>query len=375
MHKRLILSSLIILVCFGCSALPLRPIVAPTNTPGKVSVVTVESTPTVQLTPPSPCDNPEPAEITPIYQNSRIDQVQLETEVAGRVGFSSDSTRIFLNTSQGIYVLNASDAQVLCVIPNENASAYGMAVSQDGSLLVSTDIYGKIVIRNANNGLIVREMQAALYHPQNFNTWVELSDDGTLLVSSGYFQSVRVSDTKNGQVVLESLGNHATISPDGKLLALRGSDYTQIIDIPHRATLVTKVDQEAEPSFLHLLFSRDGNYLYGLNLYSEIKVWDIHTGEIVQTINPYTATPCLDGPCLGWEVESPRMTLSADGSKLLLVDPSQIILWNTETWEKIMSESNFDDRPLFDAAISPDGKKIIVTFQGNEPIHFFYLDQ
>ena len=40
-----------------------------------------------------------------------------------------------------------------------------------------------------------------------------------------------------------------------------------------------------------------------------------------------------------------------------------------------MSENNFNNRPLSDASISPDGKKIVVTFQYNDPIRFFYVDQ
>ncbi len=367
-----------VILCFGCSSSPISPVAVPTNTPKKALVITSEITPNVQPTPLSPCDNQATSSaIVPIYQNSRVYQIPLE---AGRISFSSDSEKVFLNTPKGIYVLNANDAQLICVIPNESSSAYGMAISQNGSFLAFIDIYGKITLIDANNGMVLREMRTALYESQRYESqslnWVELSDDGSLLLSSGYFQPVTVWDTKSGQVVLETLGYHAAISPDGKFLALRGSNYIQIIDIEYREALITKVDDNKEQYFLNLLFSRDGNYLYGLNVNSEIKVWDVHTGEIVQTINPYTNRPCLDSPCTGgWEVESPRITLSADGSKLLLVDPSQIILWNTQTWEKIMSENNSDNSPLFDASISPDGKKIIVTFEGNEPIRFFYLDQ
>lgn len=370
MQKIFFLFVLMAILCFGCSFSPTSLVAVPTNTSEKTLVIPTEKS-TVQPTPLSPCDNQAiNSIITPLYQNNRIYEIPLN---AGRIAFNSDSKKVFLNTSNGIYVLDTSDAQLICVIPNKNAS-YGMAVSRYGDLFAHINIYGKITLRDASSGIIIHEMQTALYQSQSLN-WIEFSDDGSLLVSSGYFQPVTVWDTKSGQVILETIGNHAAISPDGRLLALRGSNYTQIIDTQYKVALITKVDDKKEPYFLYLLFSRDGNYLYGLNVYSEIKVWDVHTGEIVQTINPYIIKPCLDGPCLGWEVESPRLTLSADGSKLLLVDPSQIILWNTQTWEKIMSESNFDRHPISDASISPDGKKIIVTFQDEEPIRFFYLDQ
>ena len=369
MYKRLAFFTLLTTICVGCSSSPANTVAAPTNTPEKVSFIATESMLTLQPTALTPCDNRKLAETTPTFQNNRIYQVQLDADFAVRVGFSSDSTKIFLNTSEGIYVLNASDAQLICIIPNKNASAYGMAVSQNGSLLASVDIYGNVTLMNANNGIVLHKMRIALYQFQSLN-WAEFSDDGSLLVTSGYFQPVTVWDTQSGQVILDTLGDHAAISPDGKLLALRGSNYTQIIDTQNKVALTTKVDEKKEPYFLYLLFSRDGNFLYGLNVYSEIKVWDVHTGELVRTINP-----CSNCAGFGWEVECPRITLSADGSKLLLVDPSQIILWNTQTWEKIMSENNFNNRPLSDASISPDGKKIVVTFQYNDPICFFYVDQ
>lgn len=368
MQKTLLLFVLMAISCFGCSFSPTSLVTIPTHTPEKTLVIPTEKS-TIQPTLLSPCDNRAiNSTITPLYQNSRIHEISLN---AGRIAFSSDSKKVFLNTPKGIYALNASDAQLICVIPK---SGYGMIVSQKGDLLAYTDIYGKVTLMNANSGIIIRELQATLYQSQSLN-WIEFNNDGSLLVSSGYFQPVTVWDTKSGQIILETIGDHAAISPDGRLLAIRGSNYIQIIDTQYKVALITKVDDKKEPHFLYLLFSQNGNYLYGLNVYSEIKVWDVHTGEIVQTINPYTINPCLDGPCVGWEVESPRLTLSADGSKLLLVDPSQIILWNTQTWEKIMSESSFDRHPLSDASISPDGKKIIVTFQDEEPIRFFYLDQ
>jgi WD40 repeat protein len=357
----------------GCSSSPAGPRATSTNTPEKASVTATKSTPTLQPTPIIPCNNQDLPQVTLKREDNKVSQVQLPTGGADLVAFSSDSTKVYLSKDQGIYILNVSDARLICFIPNETPPSHGMTVSLNGSLLASVDIYGKITLRDAKSGVVIHEMQVALYQSPS-RTWLEFSDDGSLLVSSGYFQPVTVWDTKSGQVILETIGEHATISPDGKLIALRGSNYTQIINIQGKVATTTKVDDKAdfryttqtEPYFLYLLFSRDGNYLYGLNVYSEIKVWDVRTGELVRTANP-----CPDCTGWGWEIETPLMTLSVDGSKLLLVDPSQIILWDTQTWEKIMSENNID---FLDASISPDGQTIVTTsFQENDPIRFFYL--
>lgn len=363
-----ILFSLIALsFAVGCTPLTPIPLDIPSATPLPTSTHAIR--PTAIL---SPCGNQAiSSSIVPIYENGRVYQLPL---IAGRTGFSSDSKKVFLTASKGIYVLNADNAQILCIIPHEGIPARQITVSADGNLLASIDENGKIILRDANNGLIIRQMKAPLYQSQDFTSRVELSNDGSLLVSSGSFQPVTLWDTQSGRVILETIGDNAAISPDGKFLALRASNYTQIIDINYKHAQITKIDDKKE-TYFSLLFSRDGNYLYGLNVYSEIKVWDAHTGEVTQTVNPYPIQPCFDGPCVGWEVESPRMTMSADGSKLLLVDPSQIIVWNTQTWEKIMSQSDFGNHSLYDASIGPDGKKIIVTFAYETLIRFFYLDE
>jgi WD40 repeat protein len=349
----------------GCSSPHTISVATSTNIPEEASVTATKSTPTLQPTPVIPCNSQDLPQTTIKYEDKKISQVQLPGKGATLVAFSSDSTKIFLNKNEGIYILNVSDAKLICFIPNETPPSHGITVSLSGSLLASVDIYGKITLRDAESGSVIHEMQVALYQSQS-RTWLEFSDDGSLLVSSGYFQPVTVWDTKSGRAILETIGDHATISPDGKLLALRGSNYTQIIDIQRKVATTTKVDEKREPYFLYLLFSRDGNSLYGLNVYSEIKVWDVHTGELV-----YTANPCPDCTGWGWEIETPMLTLSVDGSKLLLVDPSQIILWDTQMWKKIMSENNNN---FLDASISPDGQVIVTTsFQENDPISFFHL--
>ncbi len=366
MYKKSVLYLLIVLISVGCSPATVHPYSTLTSTPEKTSTVVTKSTPTIESTPVTPYNNQELLQAIPKYEGDRITQVELSA--GPPIAFTSDSTKIFLNKRDGIYLLNLHDAETTFFSPHKATPSYGMVVSRDGSLLASVDAYGKITIRDINSSVIIQEMQTTLYQSSALS-WLEFSDDGSLLVSSGYFQPVTVWDTRSGQVILETLGYHAAISPDGKLLALRGPDYIQIIVIQHKVAGITKVDDAREPFFLDLLFSRDGNYLYGLNVNSEIKVWDVHTGEVIRTIKP--CTDCID---YGWEIETPRMTLSKDGSKLLLADPIQIILWDTQTWEKIMSERIPNQYPSTDASISPDGKTIVVTYQSGL-IRFFYLDQ
>jgi len=370
MQKKFFILSLLVIIISGCISSPsANPdiVFRSTNTPENP----VSNIATLQPTPLAPCNEQNLSSIQSINlikDNNIINQIQLSDLYAKRIAFSSDGERIFLNTTKGIYVVNVVNGQTICFIPDENTSFTGIALSSDDSKFVSVNRYGKITLRNSITGVITHELHNGLLQSEVTWNWVEFNSDGTLLVSAGYFQPVRVWDTTSGQIVIETVGEHAAISPNGELLAVSGVNYMQIVNIAHKVAYITRVDDSTNPYILYLLFSRDGNFLYALNVYSEINIWDVKTGKLVHTLNP-----CLECTGWGWEIEYPRISVSADGRRLLSADPSKVILWDTQTWEKIADESNRDNHPIVDASISPDGKTIVINYDGSL-IRFLYLD-
>ena len=121
----------------------------------------------------------------------------------------------------------------------------------------------------------------------------------------------------------------------------------------------------------YMLFSNDNKSLYSLNNQSEVTVWNSHTGKEIRRLNPYSSK-CI-GNC-GWEVET-RLTLSMDGSRLLMEDPGQLILWNTATWQELMNggDSSIPKwTPIVDASVSPNGNMVGVNY-GGKWYRFLYL--
>ena len=75
----------------------------------------------------------------------------------------------------------------------------------------------------------------------------------------------------------------------------------------------------------------DGNYLYLLNSFSEVTIWDTQNGELINTLNPST-----DYEEFSWEKEI-RLSLSTDGARLLMENPTKIIVWDTKSWQELIN--------------------------------------
>ncbi len=364
MIRNFYILSLLIVVLTGCTSRENPVHVSPTT---NVS----ENTQPTQIT---PCDhqaNTNEKLIRPVFENNKVAQLQLSDSFATRIDFGAGNERIFITTNKGIYIVNITDGEVLCIIPDEDLSFSGMALSQDGALFASVNRHGKITLRNSVTGVMIHELQNGLFETEGAWNWAEFNRDGSLLVSSGYSQPVRVWDIANDQIVLETLGVHAAISPNGELLAVSGVNYMQIVAIASKTAYITRADSSTNPHIMDLQFSRDGSLLYALNTYSEINVWDVETGELVRTLNS-----CPDCTGWGWEVEYLRMSLSKDGEQLLLVVPSAVILWDTQTWTEIMVESSPRNDSIRDASISSDGEKIAIIRQSTgNMIHLLDVDQ
>ena len=298
--------------------------------------------------------------IAPVFSEDKTEVGFLDGYVHRGV-YNSDGTELYLSTLNGIYILDAQDFHLLCAIPDKDQSLNGMALSRNGDLLASMDEKGNILVIDTKKWKVVKILQAALY--QSFDDCqVEFSDDGFSLVTWGAFEPIRVWDIQSGETIFETQGDYAAINPSGDLLAISDPDKLQILDISDNKVLFTRAIDKKDVASMDLLFSRDANFLFDLNLYSEVKIWDVKTGNLMRTLNQ-----CSDCSGFGWEVSIPRLTLSNDGSRLLLVDPSEFILWNTQSWDRIMEEPALSSYPFSDASISPDGKKIVsITYECNK---------
>jgi WD40 repeat protein len=319
-----------------------------------------------------------------IFTNGRLDTIQLESIfLSGNIAFSSDGSKMALSIYRytdyylnGVYIFNLTNGQIECFIPdrNNNVVLSGFAFNPDGSIFATAYDDGLILLRKSNTGEVIHELRTIDY--KSGSTRISFSSGASLMATSGYFQPIRVWNMDTGQIIFDSeISNienkvtDAALSPDGKLLGK--IVFLDGIKVANLVVDKAEVAMEGSEDERYLLFSVDGDYIYSLNHNSEVTVWDSWTGRKIKTLNLFTE-PCL-GYC-GWEVET-RMTISTDGSRLLMEDPLKIILWDTRTWQELLNGRNEDviaSAPIVDASINPAGNMIAINYNYSI-VRFWYL--
>lgn len=311
--------------------------------------------------------------ITTTLKDGKLKEISLGSDLsAGRLEISPEGSKLaFLVyrgsawTPDGIYVLDTSNGRLICILPPENNGAIfeDIAFSPNELLSASTYIDGTIVIRHSDSGEIIRELKTIKYDSPSR---VDFNGDGSRLVTSGYLQPARVWDMNTGQLIASVESARVVLSPDGKFLAIPDADGIKIISIASQEVSTTINYTEGKVQFL---FSPDGDFLYLLNSFSEVTVWNVHGGEMINKLNPTT-----DYEEFNWE-KPMRLSLSTDGARLLMENPTKIIVWDTRSWQELINShgTNIDKSvPIVDAVIMPNGQTALVKYSYNT-IRFWSL--
>jgi WD40 repeat protein len=165
---------------------------------------------------------------------------------------------------------------------------------------------GDILLYDVATGEIV---QRFVGHTERANG-LAFSPDGTVLASAGVDATIRLWDVGTGQPIGEPISrpgcvNTVAFSPDGKILASGGGCYMQI-DLWDVETL----EPIGSPllghtgSLWNIIFSADGRTLYSSALDYTIRLWDVETGQPIG----FPLTDHTDGVA--------GLALSPDGSTL-----------------------------------------------------------
>jgi len=314
--------------------------------------------------------------ITTTFKDGILEEISLGNELsASRLEVSPDGTKLAIPiyrgsawTPDGVYVFDINNGQLICILPIENNNAIfeGIAFSPNNYLSASLYLDGTILIRNLITGKIIRELKTIEYDSPG---WISFNSDGSRLVTSGYLQPARVWDVDTGKLIASINSGRVALSPDGNYLATSDSDGIKIINIETQEVKAA-IDYGGEAK-RHFIFSPDGDYLYLLNSYSEVTAWNTHSGEMINKLNPST-----DYDTFEWEKEL-RLTLSKDGTRLLMENPNRIIVWDTKSWQELADSQSTDmDKlaPIVDAVITPNGEIALVNYSYNI-IHFWKLNQ
>ncbi|MEM9162216.1 MAG: hypothetical protein AAGC54_04010 [Cyanobacteria bacterium P01_F01_bin.4] len=208
-----------------------------------------------------------------------------------------------------------------------------------------------------------------------------ISDDGQTLVSGGEDKAIKVWDVATGQLrrtlqsesgivqaVAMATGRSSTIAPDGNTVISGGGDrMVRIWDLTSDQPPLTLAGHRN--SIQEVALSADGKSAIS-TAYSEVKLWDLTTGQLQKTLVDATPTEKTWGPITFQSTpQAHPLAISPDGNKVLVADNQQWFVWDVSTQQATHlpePASNF----VQGAAITPGGQSV-VTVSYRQPITFF----
>ncbi len=215
----------------------------------------------------------------------------------------------------------------------EHGDTNSLAVSGDGSMLVSGQAKGTLLVWDLKTGAV----KATLSGHQGRAAAVALTPDGKLALSGGIDQTVRIWDIQTGKQ-RSMLSGHGqgvygiAVSPDGKLVVSGSGDRTiKVWDIATGRDLRTLSGHNG--TIYALEISPDGRAIASASLDGTAKLWNLATGDLITTFrednaslysvplysiafvgNERLLTGARDGSIRLWEIKSGKMLLHYPGN-------------------------------------------------------------
>ena len=215
------------------------------------------------------------------------------------VAWSPDGSRIATGSDDGVRVLDAVLLSLERVHGLKRGHGFGSVVwSPDGSR-IATGSFGGVRVWDAVTGKELLNLE--------HDHWVDSvawSPDGSRIVTSSSFDDLRVWDAVTGKELLNLEHSHwvdsVAWSPDGSRIAT-GPDGVWVWDAVTGKELLSLEHGSQVDS---VVWSPDGRYILTKSWRSEIRIWDVTSGEQAS----FFITPLPEGE---------RVVLSADQTKVI----------------------------------------------------------
>ena len=205
-------------------------------------------------------------------------------------------------------IWDAGTGDLLMELTRES-ELYSGEWSPDGTRFATGWVDGVIQINDARTGEVLISFDG---HEDGEITWMRWSPDSRRIASTNNYGDVKLWNAANGDLLLD-------LNPD---------------DVSFNTTGLT--------------WSQDGEQLVTYRQDGILSIWDSETGELLQTMLGHEA----DVHWIGWFPAQDRI-LSSD-------DSGEIKVWDVATGTEVAS---FTFPGSFMAALSPDGRQVLVTEQ------------
>jgi eukaryotic-like serine/threonine-protein kinase len=239
--------------------------------------------------------------------------LSLRTRASGGVTFCPDGRHVALAINDIVPVLALGTGREVCVFRGHNRRILAMTSGPEGGQIVSADEAGVVKFWDAQTGREMRTVRTAV----PANRCMALSPGGRILAA--------LHAPKDGAKTIKSFD-------------LQNGQELRTIPLPA---------QWHPPA---LLLSADGRRLAANSRDGPVLVWDVPTGEVLQT---------LSGPWQ-WGAVS-RMMFSADGRHFATAGPDPTLrLWDTDTGQELHTLTRHSET-IVNMTFSPDGRRLVST--------------
>ena len=271
-----------------------------------------------------------------------------------QIAYSPNGMHLAAAGSAGIWIYNMAIHHEVALLTESTGRISGAAFSPDGSTIVSGYNDGSILVWDVKTG----KRKQALPTEQEWVSSVAFSPDGKIIASGGACMEglcpgITLLDSQTGEQLKSFGGGDTTLSvcfsPDGKTLASSGDEWDSNIrlwDVQTGELLKTLKKRTAFEGrdVNSVVFSPDGSMIASGSGNGTIRLWNAHTSEFIKYLEGHTKS-----------VNS--VVFSPNGNTLISTGEDGVCLWDVNTGEYI---DEFQI-PAVSAAFSPDGKTCAIA--------------
>lgn len=231
------------------------------------------------------------------------------------------------------------------ILGQQGFSPVSVNYSPDDKFVVSGSIGGDVIIWDSEKGCISHKL---LSHTNTISK-VSYSSDGKYVFSASWDGTIFLSNIITGEVKSRKVVDHinsASFSKKGDYISVSSDSIILILDID--GEIITQIKEQSYVIFNEgsISFSPNGEYILSVTGDKSIKIWNIHTGNLITQL-PIQNTYILSA---NW---------SPDGRYIVASnDEGEIQIWNFETRHLELKWKGHSDR-INSVRYSKDGNLIV----------------
>lgn len=274
--------------------------------------------------------------------------LNLKGHVAGinSVAVSSDGSRIVSAGWDNVAILwNAATGERLLTFEGHRFGVLSAAFSADGSRIVTSSRDGTVKVWDTRTG---KETLALHGHPEWVQS-VDFNSQGTRIATASWDATARIWDARNGQHLLTLTGGTTTLDPGGPSVVTRGEEPA-VSDSDYQLGRPSRTVPVGRPA-LHVQFSPDGTKLAAALWDGTTRTFDARNLQPVLTLKGHT-------------VYAHWLVFSKDGNRILTAEGAGtgFTIFDLLSGKEILYRNMLGpyNHGAYSIAFSPDEQRIAV---------------